>query len=81
MLTDVIVGKKFVVEHISLEELEKRKVADPPSILVNFLWEVYEVVIRTDRCGFADANLNEQFPDVRPTKIEAFLREWWAKAD
>ncbi len=74
-------GKKFSVEYVSAEELEKRKVADPPSIMVNFIWEVLGEMVNTDRGNFEGASLNQLFPDVKPMKIDEFLKTWWVKAE
>lgn len=81
LLTVIATGKKFGVQYVSSEELEKRKVADPPSIMVNFIWEVLGEMVNTDRGSYEEANLSQLCPDVKPVKVAEFLKTWWVKAE
>lgn len=49
--------------------------------MVNFIWEVLVEMINTDRGSYETASLHQQFPGVKPMKIDEFLKTWWVKAD
>lgn len=53
---------------------------NPAGPATNFYPQLLAEMARTDRFSYADANLNELCPQVKPMKIEEFLRTWWTKA-
>lgn len=73
-------GRKFSVTYVPIKELESRLATNKRNGVTNFGLELITEIGRTDRFGFADANLNDLCPQVKPMTIEQFLRKWWGKA-
>lgn len=74
-------GKKFVVTHLTVDDIKSQFVPNPPLPVVNIVKQGILVAAQSpERWGFADANLNKLCPDVKPMNIEEFLKKWWGKA-
>ena len=77
-LTSISLGTKFAVTYASEAELRQRIVPGAPPA-VNFYVEMMLQNLRTDsdRISYEHANVNELFPDIKPMKVEEFVRTWW----
>ena len=70
-------GTKFTVTYLSEEELEKHIDPTISNPAYNFYWQMMLQNLRTDRLSYERANMNETFPDIKPMKVEEFVKTWW----
>jgi hypothetical protein len=65
-------GRKFLVRENSVDEMEKLAREDEGKRFYN---QVRVALVRGE--GVVGNELNEAFPDVKPTSVEEFSRKWW----
>ena len=76
-LRNISPGTKFEVVYLSVDDIEKRMIPNPPKPIMNFYWQFLRELASTSRWGFIDTNLNELCPLVKPMGIDEFLKTWW----
>jgi hypothetical protein len=65
-------GRKFLVRENSVEDMEKVAREDEGKRFYN---QVRVALVRGE--GAVGDELNEAFPNVKPTSVEEFTRKWW----